>query len=254
MRLPQAPRQRRSSRVAVLLALLAALTLVLTALVGCGPSAANGEASQTSPGQQNQNTPGPTPGPMFPTATPIHPTPIATWNGQCATRALPQGWTWYQDARYPFRVAAPPTWRTGSFEYIPDGSGALTSPSRIHVVDFFGPGSVGQARANGVMRSDTFAPVITIEVSVGSAARPPDFGVGQLANWRAQPTPICVGATPVTLYLFSNSEGDVERAAVLRDGPQGHACTFTVASHAATAARDGQLFATLLATYSATAG
>lgn len=248
-------RQRRSSRVAGLLALLAALTLALTALAGCGgPSAANGEASQGQQNQQNQNTPGPTPGPMIPTATPIHPTPIATWNGQCATRALPQGWTWYQDARYPFRVAAPPTWRSGSFEYIPDGSGALSSPSRIHVVDFFGPGSVGKATSSGVMRNDTFPPVITIEVDVGSGASPPNFGTGQLANWRAQSTPVCIGAIAATLYISSNSEGDVGRAAVLRAGPQGHACVFTVASRAATAARDGQLFATLLATYSATAG
>lgn len=188
---------------------------------------------------------------MTPTASPVTATPIATWNGQCEAQPLPQGWTWYQDAGLPFRIGAPPTWRTGAFEYIPDGSGALSSPSRVHVVDFFGPGSVGQASANGVMRNDTFGPVITIEVSVGSAARPPDFGVGQLANWRAQSTPICIGATPVTLYLFTNSEGDAERAAILRAGPAGYAYTFTVASHAGTAARDGQLFATALATFQA---
>ena len=182
-------RGQRSGWLAGSLTLLAVALLV--ALAGCGAGVTAGADPQSG-----QYTPGPTPGPMIPTATPGAATPITTWNGQCEAQPLPQGWTWYQDARFPFRVGAPPTWRTGAFEYIPDGSGALSSPSRVHVADFFGPGSVGQARANGVMRSDTFAPVITIEVSVGSAARPPDFGVGQLANWRAQPTPICVGATP----------------------------------------------------------
>jgi len=214
---------------------------LLVALAGCGAGVAAGVDPQS-----RQSTPEATSADVASTVT-----ATATSSGQCQAQPLPQGWAWYQDARLPFRIAAPPTWRSGAFEYIPDGSGALSSPSRVHVVDFFGPGSVGQASASGVMRSDTFPPVITIEVSVGSAARPPDFGVGQLANWRAQPAPICVGVTPVTLYLFTNSEGDVERAAVLRAGPAGYAYTFTVASHAGTAARDGQLFATALATFGA---
>lgn len=217
---------------------------LLAALAGCGAGVAAGVGPQS-----RQNTPEATPADVASTVT-----ATATSSGKCQAQPLPQGWTWYQDAHFPFRVGAPPTWRTGAFEYIPDGSGALGSPSRTHVVDFFGPGSVGQASASGVMRNDTFPPVITIEVSVGSATRPPDFGVGQLANWGTQSTPICIGATPVTLYLFSNSEGDVERAAVLRAGPAGYAYTFTVASHAGTAARDGQIFATALATFGASTG
>ncbi len=235
-------RERRSGWLAGSLALLAVALLV--ALAGCGAGVAAGVDTHG-----RQNTPEATPADIASTAT-----ATATSSGQCEAQPLPQGWTWYQDARFPFRLGAPPTWRTGAFEYIPDGSGALGSPSRIHVVDIFGPGSVGQASASGVMRNDTFAPVITVEVSVGSAARPPDFGVGQLANWGAQSTPICIGGTPVTQYHFTNSEGDVERAAVLRAGPAGYAYTFTVASHAGTAARDGQLFATALATFGASTG
>ena len=126
-------RQRRTGWMAGPLA--AFVVVMVSMLSGCGASVATGGAPQS-----RQNTPGP----VIPTATPIIATPIATWNGQCRTREMPQGWTWYQDARYPFHVAAPPVWRTGNAEYIPDGSGALSSPSRIHVVDF-GPGSVGQA-------------------------------------------------------------------------------------------------------------
>lgn len=244
MRQSRRLRRLRHPRRGWLTGLLAAA--LLATLAGCGAGVATGAAPQS-----RQNTPGPTVGPMIPTATPIKATPIATWSGKCEAQPLPQGWTWYQDASLPFHVASPPTWRTGAFEYIPDGSGALSSPSRIHVVDFFGPGSVGQARSSGKMRSDTFPPVITIEVDVGSGASPSDFGSGQLANWRAQSTPICIGAKPVTLYLFSNSEGDVERAAVLHTGPAGYAYTFTVASHAGTAARDGRFFVTALATFSA---
>lgn len=240
------PRERRSGWRAESLALLA--VALLAGLAGCGASVAAGADPQS-----HQNTPEITPAVVSPTAT-MTATMTATTGGQCQTQPLPQGWTWYQDAHLPFRIGAPPTWRTGAFEYIPDGSGALSSPSRVHVVDFFGPGSVGQASASGVMRNDTFPPVITVEVGVGSGTRPPDFGVGQLANWRAQSTPICVGATPVTLYLFINSEGDVERAAVLRSGPAGYSYTFTVASHAGTAARDGQFFATALATFGASTG
>ena len=243
------PRQRRSGWLAGTLALLATMLLaaLLAALAGCGISGATAATSQS-----HQDTPGPTVGPIIPTATPIKATPIATWNGRCQAGALPQGWTWYQDASLAFHIATPPSWRTGSFEYIPDGSGALSSPSRVHVVDFFGPGSVGQARSSGKMRSDTFPPVITIEVDVGSGTQPVPYGAGSLSNWRAQSTPICVGKTPVTLYLFSNSEGDVERAAVLHAGPRGYAYTFEVASHAATATRDGQYFVTSLATFAST--
>jgi hypothetical protein len=238
-------RQRRTRHAGWMAGPLAALVVVMVSILsGCGASVATGGASQS-----HKNTPETTVASMAPTVT-----STAARSGQCQAQGLPQGWTWYQDARYPFRVAAPPVWHAGAFEYIPDGSGALSSPSRIHVVDFFGPGSAGQARSSGEMRSDTFPPVITIEVSVGSGARPPDFGSGQLANWHAQSTPVCIGQTPVTLYVFSNSEGDVERAAVLRAGPQGYACTFTVASHAGTAARDGQFFMTMLATFGSSTG
>lgn len=176
-------------------------------------------------------------------------------DGKCGTQTLPQGWTWYQDARYPFRVAVPPGWRAGSFEYTPDGSNQpSTSPSYIHVVDLFGPGSVGQATSNGVMRSDTFPPVITIEVDVGAGTHPNAYGTGQLSNFHAQPTPVCIGKTAVTQYLFTNDQGDVEQAAVLQSGPKGYPYSFLVAFNSKTAPGDATLFQTVLATFSPTSG
>lgn len=176
--------------------------------------------------------------------------PTATWSIQCTAQALPQGWTWYQDTRYPFHLAVPPTWRTGTFEYIPDGSGLDASPSRIHVVDLFGPESQGQAESSGKMRSDTSPPVITLEVGVGQQTRSDDFASGRFPNFHAQPAPACVGGIPVTQYQFTNDEGDVERVAVLSPGPQGYPYTFTVASHASTTTRDIALFLTVLSTFS----
>ncbi len=176
-------------------------------------------------------------------------TSVATRAGTCNAQTLPQGWSWYRDARYPFRMAVPPGWRTGAFEYIPDGSGSLTSPSRIHVVDFFAPESVGLATSSGKQRNDPFPPLITIEVDVGSGARPAPYGTGSLSNWSVQPFSFCIGATPIPPYLFTNSEGDVEWAVVLPAGPKGFTYDFNVASSAATATRDGMFFQTALATF-----
>jgi hypothetical protein len=179
--------------------------------------------------------------------------PTATGSVQCHAHALPQGWTWYRDVRYPFRVAVPPTWRTGAFEFVPDGSGVDASPSHVHVVDLFGPGSGGQAASSGKNRYDTFAPVITIDLAAGEQASLIDRFT-QNAGFHAQPTPVCVGDTPVTVYVFTNDEGDVERAALLPVGPQGYPCAFEVASHAETAARDAELFLTVLNTFDAHVG
>jgi hypothetical protein len=180
--------------------------------------------------------------------------PTATGSVQCQAHALPQGWTWYRDARYPFRVAIPPTWRTGAFEYIPDGSGVDASPSHVHVVDLFGPGSGGQAASSGKNRYDTFAPVIQIDLGAGEQAPLLIDGFTQNLAFHAQPTPVCVGDTPVTVYVFANDEGDVERAALLPAGPQGYPCAFVVASHAETAVRDAELFLTVLNTFDAPLG
>ncbi|HEU5349577.1 MAG TPA: hypothetical protein VFU63_13280 [Ktedonobacterales bacterium] len=215
---------------------LAVAMLVAPVLVGCGAVQSLGESRAT--GRATASMP-PT------TITP------AAGNIRCGVQALPQGWTWYQDPQYSFRIATPPSWRTGAFAYLPDGSSdPVNSPSHIHVVDFFGPGSVGQATSSGKMRSDTFPPVITIEIDVGQGTRPASFGSGQLSNWHAQPIPVCIGSVPATQYVFSNGEGDVERAVVLDTGPRGYPYTFQVASHADTAVRDGQFFLTALATFS----
>lgn len=234
-------RRRWAKRFAIGLAVA-----LLFVLVGCS---FDQSASTTLHGSRDPGTPGPTPGGLAPTATSTNVTPIATANVQCETRALPQGWSWYQDARYFFRLAVPPGWRTGSFEYIPDGSNTLTSPSHIHVVDLFGPGSDGQSTSNGKMRSDGFPPVITIELDVGSGTSSTPYGTGVMSNWYAQTTPICVGKTPITPYLFTNDEGDVEWAAVLPAGPHGYACEFNVASGPDTATRDGVYFQAALATF-----
>jgi hypothetical protein len=50
------------------------------------------------------------------------------------------------------------------------------------------------------------------------------------------------------------TKGDVERAALLPAGPQGSPCAFLVASPAETAARDAELFLTVLNTFDAPAG
>ncbi len=213
---------------------------LLSVLLGCslGPT--------SSPVHVVTSTPGP--------ASEVS-TSTVTGTASCAPRsALPQGWTWYEDARYPFRVAAPPTWRTGSFEYTPSGDGLGTaSPEYSHVVDFFGPESVGQSLASGGKdRADTSSPVITITVGVGQDARIDGFT--QNAAFHAQPTPVCVGGALLALYVFTNSQGDVERAALLPSGPDGYAYAFLVASQAGTAARDGQIFLTALGTFGDVAG
>ncbi len=221
---------------------------LLFVLAGCDIGAS---VSRVSHG--GQRTPGPTPGGLAPTATAAKVTPIATASVRCKVQALPSGWTWYQDARYSFRLAVPPGWRTGSFDdYGPNGpNSAATSPAHIHIVDFFGPESHGQAKLSGKMRYDTSPPVITIEVDVGSEVRPTHFGSGVLPNWYAQTTPICIGKTPITPYLFTNDEGDVEWAAVLPAGPHGYPYEFSVASDPDTATRDGIYFQTALATFTA---
>jgi hypothetical protein len=138
----------------------------------------------------------------------------------------------------------------GTFEYVPDGSGlGDASPSYVHVVDFFGPGSLGQAASSGKMRFDTFSPVLTIEVGPGEQVKADGFASGRFPNFHAQPAPVCIGSTPVTFYLFTNTEGDVERVAVLPSGPQGGPYTFLVASNATTAAGDGVVFLTVLGTF-----
>ena len=227
-----------ASRIAIGLAVA-----LLVVLAGCDVGESVSRASNTG-----QGTPGPTPGGLAPTATTANVTPIATASVHCEARALPQGWSWYQDARYSFRLAVPPGWRTGSFEYIPDGSNVLTSPSHIHVVDFFGPESDGQSASSGKMRSDTFTPVIIIEVDVGSGTSHTPYGTGVMSNWYAQTTPICIGKTPITPYLFTNVEG-VAWAAVFPAGPHGYRYEFSVASGPDTATRDGIYFQAALATF-----
>jgi hypothetical protein len=243
---------RKWSKLRLAVGLVAVL---LSALTGCSPDSLT---SGSPPLHSNLDTPGPTGAAVAPapTVTAVVPTPI--WNVRCTAHALPRGWTWYRDARYPFRVAVPPTWRPGSFAYVPDGSGlGAASPSYIHVVDFFGPGSDGQAQSNGGKdRFDISPPVIIIEAGVGLQARLDGFT--QNAAYHAQPTPVCVGGTPVTLYVYTyvatDEEGSVGRAALLPAGPQGFPYTFTAFSRAGTAARDGALFLTMLGTFGPVVG
>jgi hypothetical protein len=234
----------RNWPMSVISGLAAAMLIVLA---GCGAAQPSNAARASG-----QSTPMPIGERVTPSPTVARTLPTATGSTRCGVKPLPTNWTWYQDAPYSFRIAAPPTWRTGAFEYIPDGSDALTSPSHIHVVDFFGPGSIGQATSSGKMRSDGFPPVITIEVDVGSGTRPTPYGTGVMSNWSAQTTPVCIGKTPITPYLFANDEGDVEWAAVLPAGPHGYLCEFSVASPADTATRDGMYFQTALTTFTVT--
>lgn len=210
---------------------MAIITAVVCALAGCDFGQPTSDTGRTSVSASHASA-----------------TSVATRAGTCNAQSLPQGWSWYRDARYPFRMAVPPGWRTGAFEYIPDGSGSLSSPSHIHVVDLFAPESVGLATSSGKQRNDT-GPLIAIEVDVGSGTTPPPFGSGSLTNWYKQTFSLCVGATPIMPYLFTNSEDDVEWAAVLPAGPKGFTYNFNVASHAATATRDGMFFQTALATF-----
>jgi hypothetical protein len=138
-----------------------------------------------------------------------------------------------------------------AFEFIPDGSGVDTSPSHVHVVDLFGPGNDGQAAASGKNRYDTFSSVIHIDLGVGEQAPLIIEGFTQNLSFHAQPTPACIGSTPVTVYVFTNDEGDVERAALLLVCPQGYPCSFLVASHAETVARDAEIFLSVLNTFDA---
>lgn len=177
--------------------------------------------------------------------------PTATASIECSVHAVPQGWASYQDARIPFRVAVPPHWRTGAFEFIPDGSGDDTSPSHTHIVDLFGPESDGLAASSGKMRFDTIGPVITIEIGYDAQELADGLAAGKFLTWHAQPAPVCVGVTGVTEYLFTNTEGDVEMVAVLANGPQGSLWTFEVASHASTATRDAEYFQVVLSTFNA---
>jgi hypothetical protein len=124
----------------------------------------------------------------------------------------------------------------------------------VHVVDLFGPGSGGQAASSGKDRYDTFAPVIQIDLGVGEQAALLIDGFTQNPGFHAQPTSICIGDAPVNEYVFTNDEGDVERAALLPVGPQGYPCAFLVASHAETAARDAELFLSVLNTFDAPVG
>jgi hypothetical protein len=218
-------------------AVIGLATALLSVLMSCssGPSA-SGLAHSTKHSQVAL-------GPTGTSATAPEATSVL-----CSAHALPQGWTWYRDARYPFQIAAPPQWRSGAFEYVPDGSDlGAASPSYSHVVDFFGPGSHGQAASNGMERFDGFPPVITIEIGVGSQARIDGFT--QNVVFLAQPTPVCIGSTPVTLYVFHGGE---ELAALLPAGPQGHPYAFSVAGDNTTVY--DQLFLTMLPTFSAAAG
>ena len=227
-------RNRNVQRV-VAVGLAAAL---LSVLMSCSSGPSTSGLAHSS--EQTQGAPGSTGAGAAPTVTP---------GARCSAQALPVGWTWYRDARYPFRIAAPPLWRSGAFEYVPDGSNlGLSSPSYTYVVDFFGPGSPGKAASNGMERFDTFPPVITIEVGVGSQARI-DVFTTQPTNFLAQPTPVCIGNTPVILYVFHGGE---EMAALLPSGPQGYPHAFTVAGDNPTVYN--QLFLTMLPTFSVVAG
>jgi hypothetical protein len=223
--------QNRMVQRAVVVGLAAAL---LSVLMSCSSGPSTSRLAHSS--EHSQGAPAPTAAGAAPTATA---------SVRCSAQALPSGWMWYRDARYPFRIAAPPLWRGGAFEYVPDGSDlGAASPSYIHVVDFFGPGSPGQAASSGMERFDTFPPVITIEVGVGSQAR-----INGFTSWDTQPAPICIGSTPVTLYVFHGGE---ELSALLPAGPQGYPTVFTVAGDNPTV--DDQLFLTMLPTFSVVAG
>jgi hypothetical protein len=223
-----------ANRMAQRAAAVGLSSVLLSMLMSCSLSPATSGLAQST--TQSQSGPG---------STLASSTSTATASVHCSAYALPAGWTWYQDVRYPFRIAVPPQWRSGAFEYVPDGSDLGTaSPTYTHVVDFFGPGSHGQAASNGMERFDTFPPVITIEVGVGSEAR--SNALAQNSDFVAQPTPVCLGSTPVTLYAFHGGE---ELEAVLPTGPQGYPCTFTVAGQPDNPTPDDQLFLRVLATY-----
>lgn len=245
---PQTRRsQTRRLRTAAGLGAMVGL-LSVSVLMGCSPGQTTASSHLTSSGHSTAQ----------PAATLGAPMATATWSVHCtpSQALLPKGWSWYRDARYPFQVAAPPTWRIGTFEYTPDGSNLGTaSPSYSHVVDFFGPGSVGQASSSGKQRNDTSPPVITIEVGIGPEAR--IGGWAQDAAFQAQPAPVCINRTPVTLYRFMSPFVDARGGglgALLPNGPHGYPYAFSVASPTDTVARDESLFLTMLATFGSVAG
>jgi hypothetical protein len=179
------------------------------------------------------------------TAT-ARPTATATaLNCQMGTPALPQGWSWYHDARYPFQIAFPPGWRSGSFEYTPLYNSNGQPVPWAHVVDFFPPGSPGLSSSMGKMRGDLVGRVIYVEVDENSQAVFHPSG----ANWRPDTPQVCLSGTPATVFTGYGDGGGIWKAVVVQPANQPYPYSFNVMSSAATTVQDSALFADMLRTF-----
>jgi hypothetical protein len=180
-----------------------------------------------------------------PTATPtaIH--------CQAGMPALPQGWSWYHDARYPFQIAFPPGWRSGSFEYTPyyiaNGTANGQPVPWAHVVDFFPPGGPGVSSSMGKMRGDLVPRVIYIEVDEISQAVFHPTGDG----WRPDTPQVCLSGTPATVFTGYGygEEGASAQTMVVQPANQPYPYSFNLHSPAATFPQDSALFADMLRTF-----
>jgi hypothetical protein len=163
--------------------------------------------------------------------------------------ALPQGWSWYHDTRYPFQIAFPPGWRSGSFEYIPEytyNGGPVGQPVPwAHVVDFFPPGSLGQSSSMGKMRGDLVPRVIYIQVNETQQAVFYPGGAG----WRPDTPQVCLSGTPATVFTYYGDERGIEKTVVVQRANAPFPYSFNLVSLAATAPQDSVLFADILNTF-----
>jgi hypothetical protein len=163
---------------------------------------------------------------------------------QSGTPILPQGWSWHHDARYPFQIAFPSGWRSGSFEYTPLYLADGQVVPWAHVVDFFPPGGPGLSSSMGKMRGDLVPRVIYIQVDEFPQAvfHPND-------SWRPDTPQICLSGTLATAYTGLGDPTGISKTVVVQPANQSYPYAFYLNSPAATTPQDSALFADMLKTF-----
>lgn len=141
---------------------------------------------------------------------------------------LANGWSWYHDARFTFRVPVPPGWRTGSFT-----DGPLTNEECAYVVDFFPPGSKGQP-SKGAQENEP--ELISITVNVSCAEWQPSDD----PYFKPDPHPVIVSGVQATLYNGDVPDSALQRTVVARFGGHQYLFSFHYNYGAATPAAKGQ--------------
>lgn len=118
-----------------------------------------------------------------------------------------------------------------------------------HVVDFFPPGSNGQASADGRMRRDTSDPVITIEADYVPLTH--ESNPATNPYFHADSPQVCLGGVLTTTYTLVNDREGVEKVAIAQLGHDPYYFSFTMNATAITSAEERPVFATMLQTFAA---